>query len=155
MALRTTPTIAICLTAGIAAGIALARPADRDPAETTQTVASGVAPDESGSAAPAGRATITIEGFSFAVDGSAAAGSTIPITNFDTASHTLTSSDGLFDSGRLGQVGEASIVAPDNPGAYDFFCAIHPSMTGSLNVGDADDSATGDTEPDVPASDGY
>lgn len=154
MALRATTTIAICLTAGIAAGIALARPTDRGvPEPTPVAAAAGVTPDESNGEAPTNVAAITIEGFSFAVDGSASGGSTVSITNLDTASHTLTSSDGLFDSGRLGQSGEAVIVAPEAPGTYDFFCAIHPSMTASLVVGS--EEVQSGAEPNEPASDGY
>ena len=39
-----------------------------------------------------------------------------------------------FDTGRLGQNGTQSVAAPAAPGSYVFFCAIHPSMVGTLVV---------------------
>jgi plastocyanin len=131
MALRMTPTIAICLTAGIATGIALARPGNSastaDPRyESTSTPVSEPAP---------AAAAITIEDFDFSGQTAVAVGTAIAVTNLDGSTHTLTSDDGLFDTSRLGQNGSASIAAPDTPGEYGFFCQIHPSMRGTLVVG--------------------
>lgn len=161
MALRATPTIAICLTFGVASGIALARPADQaDPAASAAIVepasavgsqdtsgdpdspylADGTAPPAAvgddttavaGSAAPA---AISIEGFAFSSSGPVAAGSTITITNLDSSPHTLTAVDGAFDTGTLGQGESVTITAPTTPGTYEFFCEIHPGMTGQLVV---------------------
>lgn len=153
MALRATPTIAICLTAGVAAGIALARPADQpDPAAAAPVVAEGTAPDTEpandspyladGEAAlgddtpPAAVApvAIAIEGFAFSGSAPVAAGSPIAVTNLDSAGHTLTATDGTFDTGTLGQNELSTLTAPTTPGTYAFFCEIHPSMTGQLVV---------------------
>ncbi len=160
MALRATPTIAICLTAGIAAGIALARPGDEPapaaatpvaetaPAPTGQNVdgdpdspylADGTVPPaaaggEEAAAPPAAPTAISIEGFAFSSSGSVAAGSPIEVTNLDGADHTLTANNGEFDTGTLGQGQTATISAPSTPGTYEFFCVIHPSMTGQLVV---------------------
>lgn len=158
MALRATPTIAICLTLGIAFGIALARPADQVPPAASAVVAEQpLAPGSQdvsgdpdspylidGASAPAGGegaversaapATISIEGFDFSSLGPVAPGSTIEVTNLDSSPHTLTAVDGGFDTGNLGQGETATIVVPTTPGTYEFFCEIHPSMTGQLVV---------------------
>ena len=123
MALRATPTIAICLTAGLAAGIALARP-DTDPAPTAAAPAVASAAAE-----------ITIEGFAFAGAAPASPGVAVTVTNLDGAPHTLTAGDGSFDTGTLNQNEAATLVAPSTPGTYEYFCAIHPSMVGTLSVG--------------------
>lgn len=164
MALRTTPTIAICLVAGIAAGIALARPADEqaphvaasvtpvvaaesvtaeepvsdpysglaDAAEANQDAQAEPAADAPGANTPS--ATVTIEGFAFAGASIVAPGATIEVTNLDSAPHTLTADDGSFDTGNLAQSQAGAITAPTAPGTYSYFCAIHPSMTGSVTV---------------------
>ncbi|BAN04040.1 cupredoxin domain-containing protein [Ilumatobacter coccineus] len=155
MALRTTPTIAVCLAAGLAAGIALARPADGDepqaaaPATTSLNADASAdtvtdpyggladAVDGTGAGAPPASgpaASITIEGFAFSGPPVVAAGSTIEVTNLDGAPHTLTADDGSFDTGDLAQNDVGVIAAPATPGTYSFVCAIHPSMTGSITV---------------------
>ena len=163
MALRATPTIAICLTAGIAAGIALARPGDSDapaPAaavEATETAAdtgrnvegdpdspyladadsNPLADDDTADdaiATPAAPAAVSIEGFAFSSLEPVAPGSTIEVTNLDSAPHTLTATNGEFDTGNIDQNQTVTITAPSAPGTYEFFCAIHPSMTGQLVV---------------------
>ncbi len=151
MALRTTPTIIICLTAALASGVALARPGD--PAgsadsryESTDADGAGADPIDLsyGGPPPAagtddgsadGDIAITIEDFDFSGRTAVAPGTEIAVTNRDGAIHTLTSSDGLFDTDRLAQDATGTIVAPDEPGDYEFFCQIHPSMRGTLTVG--------------------
>ena len=60
-------------------------------------------------------------------------GTVVTTTNQDGVSHTWASEDGLWDSGGLSQ-GESFQFQFDQPGTYDFFCSIHPSMTGSITV---------------------
>jgi plastocyanin len=75
---------------------------------------------------------ITAEGFAFN-DATAAAGATVPVTNADGATHTVTADDGSFDvSVGGGESGE--FTAPAEPGDYPFHCEIHTSMTGTLTV---------------------
>ncbi|MFK7916905.1 MAG: cupredoxin domain-containing protein [Ilumatobacter sp.] len=164
MALRATPTIAICLTAGIAFGIALNRPGN-DPAPEAAAPAPAAEPAAAtGDAEPTGDpdspyladaeapvggdtgqaadtpapvaepVAISIEGFAFSASSSVAPGAQVAVTNLDSAPHTLTADDGSFDTGNLDQNGQASFAAPSAPGTYAFFCAIHPSMTGELVV---------------------
>jgi len=70
---------------------------------------------------------------------SISAGSTVVWINDDTAAHTVTSGsptggpDGVFDSSIV--MGGASFeVTFDDAGSIDYFCMVHPWMTGSVNV---------------------
>jgi plastocyanin len=47
--------------------------------------------------------------------------------------HTVTSTTGVFDSGRL-NYGDAYTVTFANPGTYAYYCTIHPTMKGSVIV---------------------
>ncbi len=146
MALKTTPTIAICLAAGLAAGVALARPGDPDSIstdsryESSADVAADAGPGPYGGdsgdqpSEPAAQLAFTIEGFDFAGPADVPAGAIVEVTNLDGANHPLTSDDGLFDTGGLGQNDAATFVAPDAPGTYTFFCVIHPAMQGAFDV---------------------
>ena len=78
---------------------------------------------------------VDIAGFSFGEPRTAAPGAVVEVANADAAAHTLTASGGAFDSGVVEQGAVGSFVAPAEPGTYDFYCEIHPSMTGSLVVG--------------------
>lgn len=83
----------------------------------------------------AGTAAITIEGFAFSSLGATTPGVSITVTNADGAAHTLTAVNGEFDTGLIGGSGTASFAAPAGAGTYEFFCELHPSMTGTLTVG--------------------
>ena len=127
---RVTPTLVICLVAATATGAALARPGSTpDPDGPDQTSVYSSSPATS---VPAG-AQLVIADFAFG-SVAAAAGATVDVVNEDDATHTVTSSDGLFDTGRIDAGGEAELTAPGEPGSYRFFCAIHPSMAGILVV---------------------
>ena len=86
-------------------------------------------------AAPSGGdgASLTISGFAFGDPITVAAGTEVTITNEDGATHTWTSRDGLWDSGNLGG-GDTFSFTFAEAGTFDFFCAIHGSMTGSITV---------------------
>lgn len=64
---------------------------------------------------------------------------TVPIgTSFswskaDSAVHTVTALDGSFDSGRMGP-GATFTHAFAQSGTYEYLCAIHPNMRGSVVV---------------------
>ncbi|MGI0018850.1 MAG: cupredoxin domain-containing protein [Nitrososphaera sp.] len=59
------------------------------------------------------------------------AGETITWINDDSAVHTVTSSDGAFDSGVLRR-GETFSFTFDKEGEYPYFCALHPNMAGTV-----------------------
>jgi plastocyanin len=63
-------------------------------------------------------------------------GTTVTWVNNDRAPHTVTATDpaGAFDSGTL-QPGQSFSVTFTQPGTtYAYYCAIHPSMTGTVTV---------------------
>jgi plastocyanin len=150
MTSRVTATLCICaLGAAITAG-ALFRPPTTITAATAGGSGAAATPTtlygqpaatddhaDHGDAAPAPAAatgTIEISGFAFSAAGPFAPGQVVTVTNVDSAPHTLTSNDGLFDTGNIDPGGSATFVVPSEPGSFAFFCAVHPSMTGTFTV---------------------
>ena len=68
------------------------------------------------------------------------AGGSVRFVNFGVAPHTVTAFDGSFDSGFMSK-GDAYRHTLPTPGTYEYFCVIHPNMTGSVRVLDASGSA--------------
>ncbi|HEY82689.1 MAG TPA: cupredoxin family copper-binding protein [Dehalococcoidia bacterium] len=85
--------------------------------------------------APASPATqVEISGFAFKpATITIAAGATITWVNKDSATHTVTARDGQFDSGRLSQ-GDTFSYTFTQRGTYQYYCTIHPKMTGTITV---------------------
>lgn len=78
--------------------------------------------------------TITIDNFSYSGAETVQVGATVMVTNEDSFAHTWTSEDDVFDSGTLSE-GDSFEFTFDEPGEYDYFCAIHPTqMTGTIVV---------------------
>ncbi len=151
MTSKITATLVICAVAGGVAVGALARPGS----SPQQTVAAAPAPAaetsprgeamadgysdgaaDPGAPAPAAAApaVITIEGFAFSGAGTFQPGQTIEVVNVDGAPHTVTADDGSFDTGNIDGGGRTQLTLPTTPGTYSFFCAVHPSMTGTLTI---------------------
>ena len=61
------------------------------------------------------------------------AGTTVVWTNHDDIPHTVTSKTGAFKSKALDTDDKFSFTFT-TPGSYDYFCALHPHMTGSIVV---------------------
>ena len=61
------------------------------------------------------------------------AGETVEWTNSDGEGHTVTASDGSFDSGLMAG-GMTFARRFDTPGTVQYACAIHPEMRGSVTV---------------------
>lgn len=122
---RITPTLAICLAGALATAVGLARP----PQETAAPLSPPARPVIPG--APARSEPIEIAGFSYS-DVAVAPGSVVEVRNIDGVVHTVTADD--FDTGPIDGSSAATFVAPDTPGIYEFFCAVHPSMEGTLVV---------------------
>jgi hypothetical protein len=77
---------------------------------------------------------VSISGFSFQPPTlEIGAGATVRWENQDPTAHTVTSSDGAFDSGRLSS-GDSFEFTFDAAGTYDYICAIHPTMQGTVVV---------------------
>jgi plastocyanin len=77
---------------------------------------------------------VLIEGFAFRPRSIEAVGGTkIVWTNDDPEQHTVTAEGGVFGSEPFGQRGTFSFTF-DRPGEYAYFCAIHPTMKGTVRV---------------------
>ena len=126
MALRFTPTLAICVIGAAVTGALLALP----PADDDSTPAP-VATGAPGAPAPV---VIAIADFDFGAPRTVSAGAVVQVTNADAAAHTVTAEDGAFDTGSVDGGTAASFTAPGVPGSYEFHCDIHPEMTSSLVV---------------------
>ena len=62
-----------------------------------------------------------------------AAGDTVTFTNADSAPHTATAIDGSFDTGKLAK-GKSATVTIAAAGAFDYKCAIHAMMKGTVTA---------------------
>ncbi|MHB1361204.1 MAG: cupredoxin domain-containing protein [Thermoleophilia bacterium] len=60
-------------------------------------------------------------------------GTTVTWSNGDTLTHTVTASNGAFDSGRL-EPGKNFGYTFNSAGTYDYACTIHPTMKGQVMV---------------------
>jgi plastocyanin len=77
---------------------------------------------------------VAIEGFAFEPQTiEVPAGTEVTWTNADPEAHTVTADDDTFDSGPIGPGTDFSVKA-DAAGTVTYFCAIHPTMKGSLRV---------------------
>lgn len=78
-------------------------------------------------------AEITISGFAFSGAETVSVGDTVVVTNVDAAPHTWTEVDRAFHSGTL-DIDETYEHTFTEAGVFDYFCAIHPEMTGTITV---------------------
>ncbi len=60
-------------------------------------------------------------------------GTTVTWTNKDSVGHTVTSDDGIFDSGMLGK-GSSFSYTFTTAGTFGYFCTPHPYMVGTVVV---------------------
>jgi plastocyanin len=61
-------------------------------------------------------------------------GETVTWINEDSAIHTVTSINRIFDSGVLVR-GQSFSYTFDKEGEYPYFCDVHPNMVGTVSVG--------------------
>ncbi|HKT31512.1 MAG TPA: cupredoxin family copper-binding protein [Gammaproteobacteria bacterium] len=61
-------------------------------------------------------------------------GTRVTWTNHDTTPHTVTSSDKRFTSSGGLDTGDQHSVVFETPGTYEYFCSLHPMMTGKVIV---------------------
>ena len=106
---------------GRRAGVEPARPADP---------AAGGQADQGQEA----EAAITIEDFAFDGPTTAVAGSSLRVTNRDGTPHTLTFRNSEADTGTVDDDTTVTLTAPSVPGTYAYFCRIHPSMEGEIEL---------------------
>ncbi len=143
---RPTITFSLCVAAGVAAGIGLARPnptasapatapaIEQTPTESNPSTGYAEGGSDGSPAPTTPTAAIAISGFDFGAPITAQANQTIQVSNNDGVAHTLTADDGSFDTGTIGGGAIGTADGPATPGTYQYFCAIHPSMRGSLTV---------------------
>jgi plastocyanin len=89
-----------------------------------------------GAQTPAGDAIVRIsmKAFSFApATLTVKAGSTVTWVNTDPEPHTVVSDTGAFRSGAL-DTDESFTYRFTSPGTYRYFCTLHPSMMGTIQV---------------------
>jgi len=142
-AIRLATCAALLVLTGAACASGDEAQSDADALQTTVTETASPTAD-----APAGGPTITIKLIAFKpTDIQLAAGGTVTWRQDDVATHTVTSGrveqtggtatakpDGRFDSGNItkGQTFQFSFA---EPGAYPFYCAVHPAtMTGVITA---------------------
>jgi plastocyanin len=117
-----TGSLVVCVTAAAFTATTLLINPDPSPAPAAAPVVAGVAAPE-----------ITISQFTFS-GASVPAGATVTVNNLDGVEHTVTATDGSFDSGVVASATAVAFLAPNAPGTYSFVCAIHPSMSGQITV---------------------
>src|SRR5829696_3437161 len=127
--MKLTGSLIVCSIAAAFTGTALLVNPDPAPAATPAAAADAAAAVPGAGVTP----QITVQQFAF-TSVTARPGEAIAVQNFDEVDHTVSSSQGLFDSGVLSAQGAASLVAPSAPGTYEFVCTIHPTMVGQLTV---------------------
>jgi plastocyanin len=111
------------------------------PTPTTTPDATAVSSPTPGSGTPdpgtpdsAQGQAVSIENFAFNPDTvTITAGTTVTWTNNDTVAHTVTSTDGAFDSGNIAP-GESFTFTFSDAGTFDYICSYHPNMQGTVTV---------------------
>jgi plastocyanin len=61
-------------------------------------------------------------------------GATVTVTNKDSATHTLTATDGQFSTGSITHDQSKTFKAPRKSGTYHYICSIHQFMMGTIVV---------------------
>lgn len=148
--IRTTSAIAvIMLVAAACSGSAattapsVAAPQSQAPASPASAAPASEAPSAAASAAAGACApsttagTVNVKIANFAFDPptiKAKVGDTVTWTNNDSAQHTATlKSDGSCTTPNIAS-GSSSGITFTAAGTYDYFCKIHPQMTGKVEV---------------------
>lgn len=103
--------------------------------QPTPTAAPGASPAAGDSTpATASGPAVDIKGFAFGPASlTVSAGDTVTWSNNDAVAHTVTASDGSFDSGTVAP-GETFTFTFPAAGSFDYVCSFHPNMTGTVVV---------------------
>ena len=95
---------------------------------------SAASPSSSAKAPQPTSAEVKVDNFSFGpANLTVAVGTTVTWTNRDDIPHTVVSTDKVFKSKVL-DTDEKFSFTFDKAGTYQYFCSIHPKMTGSVVV---------------------
>ncbi|MBW8078412.1 MAG: hypothetical protein GJU76_10140 [Gallionella sp.] len=99
------------------------------PSSGSATSPSSIAP------ATATSFTVVIKNFAFTPSSlTVSPGATITVRNDDSATHTLTSTSGAFNTGDIAPGASKTFVAPKTSGTYPYICEIHQFMHATLVV---------------------
>ena len=110
-------------------------PASEAPASAAASASAAAGGAPCAVAQSAGSVAVTIQNFAFSpADVTAKVGDTITWTNNDSTGHTATvKGNESCTTPTLGNGASGSITF-SQAGTYDFFCKIHPNMTGKITV---------------------
>ena|SRR5688572_18813204 len=118
--------------AALALGLGLGACSDDD--ENAGSANGSAESAESTDTAASGGNAVAIEGFAFKPgDLEVKAGTTVTFTNEDDFAHTATAKDKSFDTGNLDKDGTFEHTF-EEAGTFEYLCAIHNSMTGTITV---------------------
>jgi plastocyanin len=114
-------------------------PLDNSPGGADTAAAAGSVAPRAVAATPPDSAssatTIKIDNFSFNPRSTTVpAGTTITWVNADDVPHKIVSSDGKFTASPALDTNDRYTFGFTRPGRYEYFCAIHPKMTGVIVV---------------------
>ena len=109
---------------------------EMEPAATAPNPADESSPAET--QAPTGKLerSVKVEIADFAYDPDPVqveTGGKVTWQNMDSAPHTATADDGSFDTGTL-EEGKLKSETFKKPGTYTYFCEVHPTMHGTVEV---------------------
>ncbi|MHB1446624.1 MAG: cupredoxin domain-containing protein [Acidimicrobiales bacterium] len=92
-------------------------------------------PSAAGQGASGGDDTVVIKNFEFMpMSLTVKAGALITVHNEDGTTHTLSATNGAFNTGDIPPGATKTFMAPSKAGKYSFYCQIHQYMTGTLTV---------------------
>lgn len=109
---------------------------ETEPAATTPNPADESSPAETAPAGEGLERSPKVEIVDFAYDPEPVqveTGGKVIWQNEDSAPHTATADDGSFDTGTL-EEGKIKSESFKEPGTYTYFCEIHPTMHGTVEV---------------------
>jgi len=117
----------------LAGGARRARRSLAPPACALAALALAAAPAAAGGPAPPGPTSAIHDRIYSPAAITVAAGQTITWRNETLGPHTVTSTSELFNSGRI-EGGTGFSLKFSNPGTFDYYCTIHPTMKGAVTV---------------------
>jgi plastocyanin len=80
-------------------------------------------------------ATVSIDNFTFTSSNlTVKAGTTVTWTNHDDIPHSIVDKNRKLFRSKVLDTGESFSFTFSNPGSYDYFCGLHPHMTGHIVV---------------------
>ena len=127
---------------GLACLLSLSACSPKPKATTTQSMTMNHSPqmptsqaqEKTPSSSHAANATVKIHNFKFEpANLTIAVGETVQFINNDEEPHTVTATDGTFNSKALDTNQTWSYTAT-KPGTYPYICSIHPFMKGTLTI---------------------